>query len=283
MAVSRARGCCGLKCVIIVLIVIFLILAISAVAINSVLHKSLAELGYADMDIMGTTPQELGLADTPLIDFIKAMLKLSDPNLTDFVTKPFGEQDISEVEDLFGGSGIENYRDLATQKAFISAEYITLKDTNLAYILDSAITPVSESTAHPEIAEVSIYKLDGKFKMRIVSYMEQNIQSDNSTLNSIFPSTIYTASVYDMAVDANGKLILVSNSISVNGVESEEILNLLFASLSQEDDTMNGMEFYNTQIANSVSDIIYNIGEITTANGSEGISESKLYLKTHQL
>ncbi len=280
MATPHTRFCCGCKTIFLMLVILVLVLAISAVAINSVLNKTIDELGYADYEIMGTTPAELGLADTTIWEFIKTISALNNPDINDFVTKPYDADDIAEVDTIFADS-VTNYSSLATQKVYLSDEYITLKDSNLAYILDSAVNSSEEISFSVEVAEVSIYKLNGSYVMRLVTCADIEIDSDNSILNSLFPDALYFVSTFDMDYDDAGALILTHSSLTINGIDSEGILNLLLASIVDDDSQDDGCTIYNNQLGAAISTVVSNIGSISTDNGNSGISDSKLYLKTH--
>ncbi len=297
MAAPQVRACCGCKFMLIILVIIIIAIVALCAFGSTYLDKTIAELGYGDYQIMnGYTIAELGLADLTIRECFSTIRLLNNPQEEDFITKPYDDSDIEEVAVLFYGSYLSSYSSLATEPAYLTESSISLKDTNLAYILNSVLNDTIDEYAKlndldMSILQVSIYKLNGEYIMSVGSSI--SIPDSNEVLSTIFSSDIYIVSNYVLTADSEGVLQLEASSISVNGLSANTIIDAIFTAFSDEQTEQSSSDEFCNYLGSFISTVVANIGSVaevttdengnitSTTYGTDGISDSKLTLVSH--
>lgn len=318
MAVGKALK--GLFIAIIVIVVIALILGIvAAVLLNMTPNK----LGFGDTAIInGESFNSLGLGDTKIINIMKQFKSIYKPDESAIVKNgysakmqaPVAESNLSMGSNVSTVDGKVDYASLITSTVKYDKEYLlTYDDKTLAYIFDqmvrqsdgsnAAIKTINEMKA--TVKEVSITKSNGEAKIRIVlaaslAKFKDQINNELGTFANIVkvPDTVYMVSYLKIdAVDADGKLVLSSESLKLND-QSEGVTKAVLKVLSSEAGLSGDSEAeINKNVADAISTIVSHLGKVGTATeidattkeitgsariGETGVMNGKISVVTHK-
>lgn len=318
MAVGKALK--GLIIAIIVIVVIALILGIvAAVLLNMTPNK----LGFGDTAIInGESFNSLGLGDTKLINIIKQFKSIYKPDESAIVKngysaktqEPVAESNLSTGSNVSMVDGKVDYASLITSTVKYDKEYLlTYDDKTLAYIFDQMVRSSDGSNAalktinemKATVKELSITKSNGEAKFRIVlaaslAKFKDQINNELEKFANIVkvPDTVYMVSYLKLdAVDANGKLVLSSESLKLND-QSEGVTKAVLKVLSSEAGLSGDSEAeINKNVADAISTIVSHLGKVGTATeidattkeitgsariGETGVMNGKISVVTHK-
>lgn len=318
MAVGKALK--GLIIAIIVIVVIALILGIvAAVLLNMTPNK----LGFGDTAIInGESFNSLGLGDTKLINIIKQFKSIYKPDESAIVKngysaktqEPVAESNLSTGSNVSTVDGKVDYASLITSTVKYDKEYLlTYDDKTLAYIFDQMVRSSDGSNAalktinemKATVKEVSITKSNGEAKFRIVlaaslARFKDQINNELGKFANVVkvPDTVYMVSYLKLdAVDANGKLVLSSESLKLND-QSEGVTKAVLKVLSSEAGLSGNSEAeINKNVADAISTIVSHLGKVGTATeidattkeitgsariGETGVMNGKISVVTHK-
>ncbi len=296
------KASAGLK----VLIALVLIVVIVGVALIVVFNLTLAQLGMSNTKVT----EEYSVSDLQLdqiklgqaYTFLRALA--TEQDATKIATKGYTEADGASADEKFSKTGIgllndtPNYENLLYSSAG-SLQAITLKQTELAYTLDSALhqfytstkgTVAAEysttvqilKTLDASVVELSFYKQNDSIYLKTV--IRLNISEYTTELNGQLPfklqDLVYCTLINKVEVKNNTLLGIIPIrgrlsqtqfvSVSVNNQNteiSELALNALFKVLS-EDDTVLTCSIINTGVCALISDVCSNIGGIGVKNST---------------
>lgn len=299
MAKDRRSGSCCLKGCLAILITFILIIGLIVGAVYYVLNKTPDELGFADQQLLGEmSMRDLGLADTKLIDIVKAVYGfLKEPSESDIVSNPFNpSESAANLEAELGhllppdSQGDPDYSVLGDSFNTGADRYlVTLKDTDIAYLIDSMLEKVDEDGDVPPIhvREVTISKVGAKYKLRVVvkldllglkdeineSINEQGLPPYVATqLSGMIPNAIYFISEGDLLVDSAGIATVENQELTVNGAQNilldiiMQVINQENSNGEQEGEGEDMMDLLGSALSEGICQVINSIGEIGTAD-----------------
>ena len=262
---------------------------ILVVGVVVVMNLTPRQLKLADISLAGMTIEDMGIADIKIWNIFKSISSIGNANEQEIVKRPYvPETEKTNAQNNLDNSSLdgESYSEIAKNKVVYPDRYLlTYQDTTLAYLMNSAIYDAENTSEATQalkdtsisICEITITTKDNKGSIRIVSKMALDSLDDamGESMGSVgsmmtVPEKIFIVSELDFTVNSEGKMETESKSLSLNGNTDDPVTNAITNMLlgnSEEGNTLDGL---NQSIGTVLSQIIYNLGAIGTAEVVEG-------------